>query len=152
MRYRRKNGTHLWRPDALQSTCPDYPSWTPDSSDPLPTGWRSALGDRISFRLAPPNGCWGCDMPMGLHHLQTCQHLQVQDQFKDVVLPAVAFAWHLRRRDLLLALELDVNMPFKSFWLWCMQPLPSDHFLGSISNLHLAFEIAVDVTNLLPKL
>lgn len=87
---------------------------------------------------------------MNLHHLSTCIHSEVQDKFKDVVLPCVGFAWHLRREELLAALNLDSKMSFAQFRMWCMQPIPSDFLLGSWSNVHLAFEVAVNVKQLLP--
>lgn len=81
-------------------------------------------------------------MPMHLHLGITCQG-QVADEYKDVVLPAVAFAWHLRREGLLAELNLEKNMAFEEFWRWCMQPQPTNSFVGSLSNIHEAFEAAV---------
>lgn len=87
-------------------------------------------------------------MPMHLHHGKTCADGQVADDYKDVVLPSVAFAWAWKRAHLLAALELEPNTSFTAFRTWCMQPLPTDHFLGRLSRVHLAFEVAAEVEQL----
>ncbi|KAG9016812.1 hypothetical protein FRB90_002104, partial [Tulasnella sp. 427] len=147
MSRRLQDPTHIWRPDN-SSTCPTASQWTPTSTDPIPTRFRQPTANDVPFRLAPPHGCWGCEMPMPVHHQATCINGQVQDSFKDVILPSVGFAWHLRRDEMLGILHLQGNMSFRDFRTWCMQPVPTDPLLGSLSNVHRAFQVAVDIESL----